>query len=160
MLGQEVLSAPSVFNFFSPDFSPTGELASQGLVAPELTLITESQIYAMFNGYDKFINSGYNSRRLPFPLEQSRVLLNTDRLDEVWNNKEGDETAKSTALIDYLDFYLNSGKLKQTNNQGTRNELIYALQGASCGPGGTTICERNSLAIYGTAVAPEFQIQQ
>jgi uncharacterized protein (DUF1800 family) len=160
VLGQEVLSAPSVFNFFSPDFSPTGELASQGLVAPELTLITESQIYAMFNGYDKFINSGYNSRRLPYSLDQSRVLLNTSRLDEVWNNKEGDETAKSTALVNYLDFYLNSGKLKQTDNQGTRTELIYALQGASCGPGGTTICERNSLAIYGTAVAPEFQIQQ
>ena len=160
VLGQEVFFAPSVFNFFSPDFSPTGELASQGLVAPELALMTESQIYAVFNGYDKFINDGFTSRRFPFMTDEAKVLLNSDRLNKIWENHDGSETQKATALVDYLDFYLNSGKLRQTNNQGTRQELIYAIEGASCGPGDTSICERNTLAIYGSAVAPEFQIQQ
>jgi len=41
--GQGPLTAPSVFNFFSPFFAPTGEIADRGLVAPELQIATEYQ---------------------------------------------------------------------------------------------------------------------
>ena len=37
-LGQGTLQAPSVFNFFSPDFSPPGPMAAAGLVAPEMQI--------------------------------------------------------------------------------------------------------------------------
>ena len=40
-LGQAPLHAPSVFNFFSPAYQPTGEASDQGLVAPELQLATD-----------------------------------------------------------------------------------------------------------------------
>jgi len=40
-LGQGPLQAPHVFNFFSPTFSPPGELRTRGLVAPELEIATE-----------------------------------------------------------------------------------------------------------------------
>jgi hypothetical protein len=61
-------------------------------------------------------------------------------------------------VVDFVDYYLNAGKLKQTDNQGTRQELISAVQLAPCQSDG--ICERYNLAIYGAAVAPEFQVQQ
>lgn len=38
---QGPLQAGSVFNFFSPFFAPTGEIADQNLVAPEMQLATE-----------------------------------------------------------------------------------------------------------------------
>ncbi|MFM2289288.1 MAG: hypothetical protein RL684_2431 [Pseudomonadota bacterium] len=41
LLGQAPLRSPSVFNFFRPDYAPAGELASAGLVAPELQINTE-----------------------------------------------------------------------------------------------------------------------
>ena len=41
--GQGPLQAPSVFNFFSPFYAPPGEIADQGLVAPELQIATEYQ---------------------------------------------------------------------------------------------------------------------
>lgn len=41
---QGPLSAPSVFNFFSPTYSPTGSLSQQGLVAPEFEILTDSYI--------------------------------------------------------------------------------------------------------------------
>ncbi len=44
-LGQEAMQAPTVFNFFSPDYSPPGPMAAAGLVAPELQ-ITDA-IYAI-----------------------------------------------------------------------------------------------------------------
>jgi hypothetical protein len=158
-VGQQAFGAPSVFNFFSPDYSPAGSLASQGLVAPELTLVTESQMYSMLNAYHKFLNNGVvHYSRQPFTSNQVRVLLDTSRLNAVWDDQAGDDIAKATAIVDYLDFYLNSGKLKQTDNQGTRQELITTLQSAACIS--EPICDRNNLAIYGTATAPEFQIQQ
>jgi uncharacterized protein (DUF1800 family) len=41
--GQAPLNAGSVFNFFSPFYAPPGEIADQGLVAPELQIATEYQ---------------------------------------------------------------------------------------------------------------------
>jgi uncharacterized protein (DUF1800 family) len=158
VLGQEALSAPSVFNFFSPDYAPTGELASQGLVAPELSLVTETQIYAVFNLYDRFLNNGVVNRPDPFSNDEARVLLNNSRLDAIWEEHQGSSLEKATAVVDFIDFFLNSGKLKQTANQGTRQELISAVESAACVS--QPICDRYNLAIYGTATAPEFQIQQ
>jgi uncharacterized protein (DUF1800 family) len=43
-LGQVPLSAPSVFNFFQPDYQAPGEIAALGLDSPELQIITEQQI--------------------------------------------------------------------------------------------------------------------
>lgn len=41
VFGQGPGQSPSVFNFFSPFFAPPGDIANQGLVAPELQLATE-----------------------------------------------------------------------------------------------------------------------
>ena len=43
LFGQGPLQSPSVFNFFSPFYAPSGEIAAAGLVAPELQLATEYQ---------------------------------------------------------------------------------------------------------------------
>lgn len=41
VLGQAPLLAPSVFNFFRPDYAPPGEIAAAGLVAPEMQITTD-----------------------------------------------------------------------------------------------------------------------
>jgi len=41
VFGQGQGQSPSVFNFFSPFYAPPGEIADQGLVAPEMQLATE-----------------------------------------------------------------------------------------------------------------------
>jgi uncharacterized protein (DUF1800 family) len=43
ILGQGPLTAPSVFNFFSPSYAPPGPIADADLVAPEMQLATEYQ---------------------------------------------------------------------------------------------------------------------
>jgi len=40
-LGEAPLKSASVFNFFSPSYAPTGEVANRNLVAPEAELATE-----------------------------------------------------------------------------------------------------------------------
>ena len=47
--GQAPLDAPSVFNFYLPDYEPPGELGDAGLFAPELQIESESAIVATSN---------------------------------------------------------------------------------------------------------------
>lgn len=62
--GQSPYGAPSVFNFFRPDFSPAGPIRDAGLMAPELQILNESFITnatnygsaAIFNSYDFLID--------------------------------------------------------------------------------------------------------
>jgi uncharacterized protein (DUF1800 family) len=46
---QFVLSAPSVFNFYLPDFSPNGALGDAGLVAPEFQITNTSTVVGVSN---------------------------------------------------------------------------------------------------------------
>ena len=41
VIGEGPLLSPSVFNFFRPDYAPPGEIATSGLVAPEMQIATE-----------------------------------------------------------------------------------------------------------------------
>ncbi|HVS00455.1 MAG TPA: DUF1800 family protein [Thermoanaerobaculia bacterium] len=59
-LGQNPLRSPTVFNFFSPDFSLPGEVASAGLTSPEFQIFNETtavgnanfMLYMIYNGYE------------------------------------------------------------------------------------------------------------
>jgi uncharacterized protein (DUF1800 family) len=47
--GQAPLRSPSVFNFFSPDYQPPGEITDAGLFAPEMGIVTEYSATNMTN---------------------------------------------------------------------------------------------------------------
>lgn len=157
-IGQQALGAPSVFNFFSPDFSPSGELAVNSLVAPELQLMSESQLYSTMNAIHSILSNrllrGRIEANLPFSREQLNVSLDTDVIENLWSQTEGSSNAKATAVVDYFDLFLNAGQLKRTDNNLTREALITEIAAAA------TPQERASLAIYGTMTAPEFFIQR
>jgi len=54
--GQSPLDSPSVFNFFSPFYSPPGEISRAGLVAPEMQLANENMHTQMQNFvYDQIL---------------------------------------------------------------------------------------------------------
>jgi uncharacterized protein (DUF1800 family) len=48
-LGQTPQSAPSVFNWFLPDFSPSGPVSANGLVSPELQIANENSTFTSTN---------------------------------------------------------------------------------------------------------------
>lgn len=52
-LGQNPLKAPSVFNFYHPDFAPTGPLSTAGLYGPEFE-ITNSATISGFMDFSKW----------------------------------------------------------------------------------------------------------
>ncbi len=60
-LGQNPLRAPSVFNYYSPEYSPSGPMSAAGLVGPEFG-ITNSATISGFMDFSKYgIVGGFNS---------------------------------------------------------------------------------------------------
>ncbi len=156
-IGQYAQGSLSVFNFFLPDFSPTGNISAQSLVAPELQLLTETQLFLTLNTYHKLLTRGFlrNTavKHSNFTEEQLKVELTPSILTNIWTTTEGDEQVKATAVVDYLDFYLTSGQLKTSDNQNSRQTLINTLTESDDS-------ERYNIAVYGVAALPEFQLQR
>lgn len=65
-LGQSPLMAPTVFNWFLPDYVPGGALAAGGLVSPELQIATETSVVTRINYHHAILrnNDGQATNRL------------------------------------------------------------------------------------------------
>jgi uncharacterized protein (DUF1800 family) len=59
-LGQNPLRAPTVFNFFKPDFSLPGAVAQAGLASPEFQIFTETTTISTANFMRHMIYRGYD----------------------------------------------------------------------------------------------------
>ena len=157
-IGQNNLGAPSVFNFFSPDFSPSGPLASQSLVAPELELMTEGIMVNTINALGSFIIDGLVRRTSYKQSDYSKadlmVTLNKQILTDIWQQTPGSDEDKARAVLDYLDFYLNANQLTQSDNPQNYQAIIDAMLLAQ------VLNDKIDIAIYGIVNAPESIVQQ
>ncbi len=81
-LAQAPLRAPSVFNFYRPDYTPPGELDALGLVAPELQLATHANVTRMTNEvYDRIYAGFYFAPKpdtMVLDLDDETLLLETN----------------------------------------------------------------------------------
>ena len=65
IFAQGPLQSPSVFNFFSPFYAPSGEIADAGMTAPELQIATEYQNTLVTNFfYQQMFNRNSENPRL------------------------------------------------------------------------------------------------
>ena len=57
----EAHKAPSVFNFYQPEYQPSGPVAHASLVAPEAGLATAPYIIGFLNGMFSLVHGGLSS---------------------------------------------------------------------------------------------------
>ncbi|MGF1455627.1 MAG: DUF1800 family protein [Alphaproteobacteria bacterium] len=57
-LGQHPFEAPSVFNWYTPDFAPPGEIADAGLAAPEFKLYDDGHVMGYADVVVKVVHRG------------------------------------------------------------------------------------------------------
>ena len=159
-LGQKIFSAPSVFNFFQPDYQPIGPVEAADKVAPEFQ-ITNAQTIA---GYMNLVN---------------RWLIYDEMVDDWGRGYEepyddndyprldlGDEMALTELedlpeLIDRLDVILTHGTLSER----TKNEILAMLRDMPTDSYSEQdrIWQRNlraRVAIYLILVSPEYLINR
>ena len=97
---QQPLSAPSVFNFYHPDFSPPGPVRDAGLLAPEFEIATDNSILATNNRISQQIQYYYLGN-ISNATNQSHLDLDRERA----------LAARPAALLDHLDVLLLSGAM-------------------------------------------------
>ncbi len=88
--GQEPLNAPSVFNFYSPDFT-TPMLASLDLVSPELQISHESQLVEFYNYLFSPIRYGIAERTSAEEARYFWLYNQFTPLVELYESENGDD---------------------------------------------------------------------
>ena len=107
--GQAPLRSPSVFNFFSPDYQPTGEIADAGLVAPEMGIVTEYSAtnitnYLLFSIYLRNqATPGLVADDIYIDIAAEQQLSGTpmamvDRIDEKFTGGRSSQAVKAQAV--------------------------------------------------------------
>ena len=142
--GQAPMYSPSVFNFYSPEFQPNGQIADADLVGPvfqihnsttsigyinEMTLWTFLDYY--FSDYDFFEDEF-----------DPTVIMDYDT--------ELDLASNPAALVDHLNILLAAGRLSESSQTIIENAIAQM-------PGNEL---RLDMAIYLILLSPEFAVQK
>lgn len=141
-LAQAPLNAPSVFNFFRPDYSQPGEISERGLVSPEFEILDESSIITITSRLLASVVWSHNfkndTRGENIAIDISReMLLETD----------------TDALLDHLDLLLLGGRMSAELRQE-----VETLMNTRDYAGGAS--QRVVEAIFLIVTSPEGAIQQ
>ncbi len=148
--GQHVLSSPTVFNFYLPDFQPIGDIAAQDMTAPEFKLHNTSNAISAINQYWYLANywggsifSNWEDGGL-----QSNVSLDITTLLPLAEEPE--------LLINKLDKLLTFGQLSDQ----TRDNIIPILHDTYWTWNDDWREERIHSAIYYILVSPDFNVMK
>ena len=119
-LGQNPLRAPSVFNWYRPDYAPPGAIVSQGLVAPEFQITHETTL----TGYTNFITD-----KAERETDKYRAIFGAPP-DYLAADVSAELALAATpdALIDRLNLLLLYGKITPTL-RATVRDAINAISG-------------------------------
>lgn len=143
-VGQAPLYAPSVFNFFSPNYSPMGEPAQLGLVAPELQLATDYMLPGM-EGY-------LQSKIFDFHTDNPDVEDNDIAIDLT---REMEYATQPAVLIERLNTLFLSGQM-------TPMMKSVLLERLNAMPAGDRDEKRGRVqeALYIIVNSPEYVVQK
>ncbi|ROS04582.1 uncharacterized protein DUF1800 [Sinobacterium caligoides] len=129
--GQKPLSAHSVFNFYSPTYSPAGTIRDHNLFSPELQILTAQSITKTTNALEEYANSAIlNSEERNtisvdtsslLPLASTPLLLAEKLNMDLMAGSMSDEMKQ--VLIDFIE------TTPYENNDGTLrvNEALFLV---------------------------------
>jgi uncharacterized protein (DUF1800 family) len=135
---QSVLYAPSVFNFFAPDYMPPGTLEQAGLFSPEFYITTDSTVISSAN---KMRTAVYNQ---PTGNNPGGIGLDLSALSTLSSNP--------AALVDSLNYLLMAGEMSNS----MRDIVVSTVSQI---PAANSL-ERAQTAVHLLVTSPEFVIQK
>ncbi|HEY0660369.1 MAG TPA: DUF1800 domain-containing protein [Lysobacter sp.] len=141
-LAQAPLRAPSVFNFFSPNYRPSGELSELGLAAPELQLATDYMLPKTHNAYGDEVFWYYIGNPETGPND-----INVDL------GRDMPLAATPAALLDRYNLMFMSGQMSPRMRQVLLDRLNEI-------PNTNSGRERVQEALYLIVNSPEYTVQK
>lgn len=162
-LGQTVMRAPSVFNFYRPGFKPThGDLAQAGLLAPEMQITNETTLAGYANTMRNWVDAGAGSAG-----HDGKSTTGRDVKPAYLNNPGNSLIALADNPVALVNL-VNTRLLHGTMPAALETEIVSAIGKiaipAATGSNQTQIdtARKNRLksAIYLTLLSPEFIVQK
>ena len=144
-LGQSPLLAPSVFNFFSPNYRHPGALAAAGLVAPEFQITTETSMVGGLNFFAKLVRRGYYGK------DDTRLTMDLTELDAPGL---GPARPRGPAEPPVHERRHVGGDAKRDRRPSSAASPLPKTDG------GAAITDRAKAALLMVALSPEFTIQK
>ncbi len=143
-IGQSPMYAPSVFNFFSPRYMPTGELTDLGLAAPELQLATDYMLPS---------TEGYFGYKI-FDVYQGNPDLGPNEI-AIDLSRDTPLAAEPATLINRYNTLFLSGQMSSSMRQALQTRLDGM-------PGNTADARRERVkeALYLIVNSPEYVVQK
>ena len=135
---QHVLSAPSVFNFYLPNFSPAGELGDAGLTAPEFQITDASTIVGMTN---LIAYSLFGEQSIDTPDGFATIGLDLTEYEDLADDPD--------ALLDRIDLVFFASGM----DSATRSAILTALQ-----PLEGDLRIRTQVALYLALASPAYSV--
>lgn len=136
--GEAALYAPSVFNFFSPDYVQAGAIGQAGLFSPEFQITTDTTVITTAN---KMRGNVYQQ---PSGTNPDAIVLDLSPLVAVANDPN--------AVVDLLKNLLMAGEM----SDAMRNIVVNAVTQI---PAANTL-ERAQTAVHLLVTSPEFVIEK
>lgn len=139
--GQSPLFAPTVFNFFLPDFSPQGVITNENLVAPEFQIHNSRSSIAYINEANR--QSVWTNLMEDWEENSPNVYVNYDKIKNYGRDTE--------VLINYLDKNLTHGSMSMQTRTIIKNALDPLIYG-------NYRFDRVRLATYLTLISPDYAV--
>ncbi|UXI66740.1 DUF1800 domain-containing protein [Tahibacter amnicola] len=138
--GQKPLSAPTVFNFYEPDYQPPGPLAEAHLFAPEFQIINESTTYSISNSLARYSFESYVGMSSP---PADRPLLNLTALAAI---------ATPAAMVEDANQRMMYGAMSANMKTALTNMLTFM--------NGANNLEKARSLVQLIAMSPEYATQR
>jgi uncharacterized protein (DUF1800 family) len=139
-VNQQPLSSPTVFNFFSPDYSPQGAVGANNLTGPEFEITTSTTIVTASNNTRSAIKTGWGSG-------SDAMILDYAALASL--------AGAPTQIVDYLNVVMANGVMTPTTYTQIATAIALIPQ-----TGSTWQADRWKLAIWILFNSPEYVIQR
>lgn len=146
-LGQTALHAPTVFNFFEPNYVQPGVLAAAGLFAPEYQILTDTTAISQPNQLWTWIYTNRSQGATANPDETS--------IGFVFESNFLALARTPATLVDYTNLVLAGGGLPKT----ITDRIVAAITAMPNNTAATDL-ERVRSAIYLTVSVPQGAIQK
>ena len=147
--GQSPLGAPSVFNFFRPDYEQRGAIQSAALESPEFQIFNSTNSIGNINSINQRVVSGnYMPDAQTFIAEANGSLTLASNAFTVDHSLEIGLASNPSQLVDHIDVLLANGLL----SAGTKSTIIDAIAQL------TDNGEKVRMAIYLTLMSPDYAI--
>jgi hypothetical protein len=157
-LSQTPLNAPTVFNFFFPDYKFQGILASAGLTTPEFQLTSDTTLVMQMNFVSSSVfNNGSNTNGLSSFIGGSGAIA----LDlGAWMTPENTSDAGIPGLVDSLNSLLCAGQLSPGAKTIIVNYVANTARFPYTTPTFSQMRDRVRAVVHQIVASPDFAIQR